>query len=63
MTKKTIRVGLIGHQFMGVAHSNAYRNAGMWYDLPANIEMKCVCAKDSEENLRKFADRFGWQEI
>ena len=63
MTKKTIRVGLIGHQFMGVAHSNGYRNAGIWYDLPVNIEMKCLCAKDSEENLRKFADKFGWQEI
>lgn len=63
MTKPIIRVGLIGHQFMGVAHSNAYRNAGIWYDIPAKIEMKCVCAKDSEENLRLFAERYGWNEI
>jgi len=60
--KKEIRVGLIGHQFMGVAHSNAYRNAGIWYDLPVDITMKCVCAKDTDENLRAFADKFGWQE-
>ncbi len=62
MTKAVIRVGLIGHQFMGVAHSNAYRNAGMWYDLPVKIEMKGVCAKDTPENLRAFADRYGWQD-
>lgn len=63
MKKKNIRVGLIGHKFMGVAHSNAYRNAGMWYDLPVTLEMKCVCADDTPENLREFADRYGWQEI
>ncbi len=60
--KKEIRVGLIGHQFMGVAHSNAYRNAGIWYDLPVNVIMQCVCAKDSDENLAAFADKFGWKE-
>ena len=61
--KKEIRVALIGHQFMGIAHSNAYRNAAMWADIPANITMKCICAKDSPDNLRKFADRYGWEEI
>ncbi len=58
---KTIRVGLIGHQFMGVAHSNAFRNAGMWYDLPCRVEMKVLCAKDSEDNLARFAEKFGWE--
>ena len=61
--KKEIRVALIGHQFMGIAHSNAYRNAAMWADIPANITMKCICAKDSPDNLRKFADKFGWEEV
>jgi len=59
--KKEIRVGLIGHQFMGVAHSNAYRNAQIWYDLPCKVVMKSVCAKDTEENLSAFADKFGWE--
>ena len=61
--KGTIRVGLIGHMFMGVAHSNAYRNAGIWYDLPCNVVMKAVCAKDTEENLKAFAEKFGWESI
>lgn len=63
MSKKEIRVALIGHQFMGVAHSNAYRNSAMWTDVPAQIIMKCLCAKDSTENLKEFAARYGWEEI
>ena len=58
---KEIRVGLIGHMFMGRAHSNAYRNAGTLYDLPGKIVMKAVCAKDTDENLAAFADKFGWE--
>jgi predicted dehydrogenase len=61
--KPILRVGLIGHQFMGAAHSNAFRNAGSLYDIPCDVEMTAVCAKDSEENLRAFADRFGWKSI
>lgn len=59
--KKEIRVGLIGHLFMGVAHSHAFKNAGSWYDLPGKIVMKAVSAKDTDENLSAFADRFGWE--
>ncbi|MCK5137445.1 MAG: Gfo/Idh/MocA family oxidoreductase [Bacteroidales bacterium] len=62
MSKKEIRVALIGHQFMGIAHSNAYRNAGMWADIPAKITLKCLCAKDSLENLKEFANKYGWEE-
>jgi len=61
--KEVIRVGLIGHQFMGIAHSYAFRNAGMWYNLPVEIEMKALCAKDSLENLESFAKQYGWQSI
>jgi len=62
MPKNQIRVALIGHQFMGVAHSNAYRNATMWTDSPVKVIMKCVCANDSMSNLRAFADKYGWEE-
>jgi predicted dehydrogenase len=56
-----IRVALIGHQFMGVAHSNAFRNAAMWRGLPVQVRMKCVCANDSPENMTEFALRYGWE--
>jgi predicted dehydrogenase len=60
--KKEIRVALIGHQFMGIAHSNAFRNAAMWTGIPAKITLKCLCAKDSPENLQAFASKYGWEE-
>jgi len=63
MKKNEIRVGLIGHQFMGIAHSNAFRNAQMWANIPAKITMKCVCAQDSPDNLKSFAGRYGWEEF
>jgi len=59
--KKTVRIGLIGHMFMGRAHSNAFRNAAQLYDLPCNVAMTAVCAKDTSENLAAFAARFGWE--
>jgi predicted dehydrogenase len=62
MSKKEIRVALIGHQFMGIAHSNAFRNAAMWTGLPVKLTLKCLCAKDSMENLQAFADKYGWEE-
>lgn len=61
MPKNEIRVALIGHQFMGIAHSNAYRNATMWNDLPVNIAMKCLCADDTMDNLKIFAAKYGWE--
>jgi len=44
-----------------VAHSNAFRNAAMWYNLPVKLVMKVVCGR-SERNLAAFANRFGWEE-
>lgn len=61
MSKNEIRVALLGHQFMGIAHSNAFRNAAMWADIPAKIIMKCICADDSMENLKEFANKYGWE--
>jgi len=61
--KKTIRVGLVGHQFMGVAHSNGFRNAGIWYKLPCDVAMTALCAKDTPENLAAFAKKFGWESV
>jgi len=37
MSKKSLRVGMIGYNFMGTAHSNAWRQAPRFFDLPADI--------------------------
>lgn len=60
MAKKTINVALIGAQFMGKTHSNAWRKVGMFFDVPAQPVMKVLCGKFEDEV--KVAERYGWQE-
>ena len=59
MSKKTLNVGLIGYQFMGKAHSNAYRQANRFFDLPVQIGMKTICGR-TEGAVKAAAETFGW---
>jgi predicted dehydrogenase len=56
---KNLRVGLIGYNFMGKAHSNAWRQAGRFFDLPAEIEMRTLCGR-SPTGVKAAAAKFGW---
>jgi predicted dehydrogenase len=60
MAKKKINVGLIGYQFMGKAHSNAYRQVGHFFDLPVVVVMHTICGRN-EAAVSKAAETFGWQ--
>ncbi|MCW5938794.1 MAG: Gfo/Idh/MocA family oxidoreductase [Fimbriimonadaceae bacterium] len=60
MGKPTLTVGLIGYQFMGKAHSNAYRQVGRYFDLPVDVRMKTICGR-TETGVRKAAETFGWE--
>lgn len=60
MSKPNLTVGLIGYQFMGKAHSNAYRQVNRFFDLPAQVRMKTVCGR-TEANVKKAADELGWE--
>lgn len=53
-------VALIGQQFMGRAHSNAYLKAARFFDLPVEPVMHTVAARDGK-SLEPFAKRWGWQ--
>ncbi len=57
--RRTLRVGLIGYGFMGKAHSNAWRQAPRFFDLPADLEMRTLCGRDSRA-VKKAADTYGW---
>jgi len=59
MKKRPLRVGLIGYNFMGKAHSNAWRQAGRFFDLPAEIEMRTLCGR-SPAGVKAAAANFGW---
>jgi predicted dehydrogenase len=55
------RVALIGQGFMGKAHSNAYCQAGHFFDLPYRIRRKVICGRDAV-SLAEMAGRWHWEE-
>jgi predicted dehydrogenase len=60
-TKKTLTVGMIGYKFMGRAHSNAWRQAPRFFDLPYEPVLKTICGRDAKA-VRQAAEQLGWQE-
>ena len=53
-------VGLVGHAFMGAAHSQAWRSAPRFFDLPLRPRLTALCGRD-EMRVREAAARLGWQ--
>jgi predicted dehydrogenase len=56
-----LRVAMIGHGFMGSAHSVGWRQAPRMFSLPAGVEMAVVVGR-SAEGAAAAAARWGWQE-
>jgi predicted dehydrogenase len=61
MAKKPLNIALIGYQFMGKAHSNAYRQVARYFDLDVEPVMKVLVGR-TEEKVKAAKDKFGWQE-
>lgn len=57
---KKVNVGLVGYKFMGKAHSHAYHDVAMFFDLDAVPVMKAICGRD-EKGVKAAAERFGWE--
>ena len=58
---RKVNVALIGYQFMGKAHSNAYRQMAHFFDSDTIPVMKVICGRQ-EAPLKAAAERYGWQE-
>jgi predicted dehydrogenase len=58
-TTPTLGVGMIGHAFMGAAHSQAWRTAPRFFDLPLQPVMSVVCGRDAQRAAAAAA-RLGW---
>ncbi|MBM3211876.1 Gfo/Idh/MocA family oxidoreductase [Candidatus Poribacteria bacterium] len=58
---KKVNVGLVGYKFMGKAHSNAYSDVSMFFDVDAVPVMKVICGRD-EKGVKAAAAKFGWEE-
>ncbi|MGH8092052.1 MAG: Gfo/Idh/MocA family protein [Chthoniobacterales bacterium] len=59
-SRRTLRVGLIGYGFMGRAHSNAWRQAPRFFELPAEIRMSTLCGRNPRA-VSKAALALGWE--
>jgi predicted dehydrogenase len=53
-------VGLVGYAFMGAAHSQAWRTAPRFFDLPLTPRMRVICGRDAGR-LAEAAARLGWE--
>ena len=60
MAKKKLNVAMIGAQFMGKTHSNAWRKVGFFFDLPAEPVLKVLCGKTTDDMAN--AAKWGWEE-
>lgn len=57
--KRTLNVGMIGYNFMGKAHSNAWRQAPKFFDLPVNIGLHTICGRQ-RTGVEAAAKNLGW---
>jgi predicted dehydrogenase len=57
----TARVAMIGHAFMGAAHSQAWRNVHRFFDLDLPPEMAVVVGRDAGR-AAEAAAHLGWAE-
>jgi predicted dehydrogenase len=58
---KPLRVAMIGHAFMGAAHSHAWRTAPRFFDLPLAPQLSVLCGRNPETTAAA-AGRLGWAE-
>lgn len=50
---------MIGYNFMGKAHSNAWRQAPKFFNLPVDVELHTICGRN-QKNVEEAARTFGW---
>ncbi|HXA52133.1 MAG TPA: Gfo/Idh/MocA family oxidoreductase [Candidatus Acidoferrum sp.] len=57
---KKLNIAVIGYGFMGRTHSNAFRSAPNFFDLPYEPVLKTVCARNAERG-QSFAENWGFE--
>ncbi len=57
-----MRIAMIGHGFMGAAHSQAWRTAPRFFDLPRQPEMSLLVGRDAPK-AQAAATQWGWSDV
>ncbi len=61
-SKEILNVAMIGHGFMGRAHSNAFQQVNRFFDTRYDVRRKVICGRN-RANLEAMATQWGWEEI
>src|ERR1035438_7089582 len=59
MTRKPLRIGLVGFGFMVRTHSNAFARVNQFFDVPYRPVLQAVCARDAGK-VAAFAEQWGY---
>ncbi len=59
---KHLNIGMIGYGFMGRTHSNAFLQAGRFFDLEYQPVLKAICARNADR-AKQFADNWGYESV
>ncbi len=59
-TAGTLNVAMVGHAFMGGAHSQGWRSADRFFDLPLRPVMRVLGGRDAAR-VEAAAERLGWE--
>jgi predicted dehydrogenase len=62
MANEELGVGMVGHAFMGAAHSQAWRTAPHFFDLPRKPVMRVLAGRE-HARVAAAARRLGWPEF
>ncbi|MGP3968921.1 Gfo/Idh/MocA family protein [Streptomyces sp. 6N223] len=60
--KPTLGIGMVGYAFMGAAHSQAWRNAPSFFDLPLVPRLAALGGRNAEA-AAEVAGKFGWESV
>ena len=60
MVRKKLNIGMIGCGFMGHTHSNAFRQADVFFDLEQQPVLKAVCSR-TQDTVKQFADNWNYE--
>jgi predicted dehydrogenase len=55
-----LAIGMVGHGFMGRAHSNAYSRVNQFFDVAYQPVLKAVAGR-YQDSTQWFAKRWGWE--
>jgi predicted dehydrogenase len=61
-TRHSVNIGMIGYNFMGKAHSHAYRDAPFFFELPVHPVLKAICGRNPA-GVKAAAEKFGFESV